>query len=159
MTSPDRRHRGAHLGTLLGVFAALVAAGTAACSDTTGPGVRHELATSRWDEAGLEDYSFVYEQLCFCPFTGPHRVTVEGGAVVDVTPLPGSNSVGELDPEYFPTIDDLLERLRDAAERNPVQFDVTYDDELGYPNRADVDISEQIVDEEYSFEVSELAAT
>lgn len=138
---------------LLAIAALLTAAG---CSDATGPSEQHEIAAARWEAAGLEDYSFVYDQLCFCPYTGPHRVTVEGGVVTAVAPLPGSNSMGGLELDYFPTIDDLLDRLRDAAERDPVKFEVTYDEELGYPTTADVDISEQIVDEEYSFEVSEL---
>lgn len=143
---------------IVGSFAAVLVAG-AACSDTTGPGIEHERATIRWEKAGLEDYSFIYDQLCFCAFTGPHRVTVEDGTVVDVIRLPGSMTVGSTEPDYFPTIDDLFDRLRDAAERDPVKFDISYDEELGYPVRADVDISEQIVDEEYSFEVRELEAS
>ena len=43
-----------------------------------------------------------------------------------------------------------------AAE--PVVFEVTYDGAAGYPTSAQVDISEQIADEEYSFTASDLAA-
>lgn len=154
MSSAERPRSAVALTTaaLPGVAALLTVAG---CSDATGPVERLEAAAVRWEETGLEDYSFVYDQLCFCPYTGPYRVTVEGGLVTAIAPMPGSNSVGGLELDYFPTVDDLLDRLRDAAERDPVRFEVTYDADLGYPTSADVDISEQIVDEEYSFEVRE----
>ena len=141
-------------------FAALLAPLSAAgCSDAAGPSFEHELAAVRWQEAGLEDYSFVYDQLCYCPYTGPYRVTVEGGEVTAIAPLPGSSSIGGLELDYFPTIDELLDRLSVVAEQDPVKFEVTYDEELGYPTSADVDISEQIVDEEFSFEVREFEAS
>jgi hypothetical protein len=43
-----------------------------------------------------------------------------------------------------------------ALSNDPVIFEVTYDVALGYPTSAQVDISEQIADEEYSFTASDL---
>jgi hypothetical protein len=39
-----------------------------------------------------------------------------------------------------------------------VQFDVEYDDKLGYPTRASVDVRAEIADDEYTFRVTDFQA-
>ena len=127
------------------------------CSSPTGP--RHELseAQGRWVASGVDSYVFEYDQACFCAFLGPARITVEAGVVVGVETLPGG-PVPTPPLEAFPTITDLFEWLNQAADEDPVMFDVTYDRSLGYPVSASVDVSLEIVDEEFSFQVSNLVA-
>ena len=58
----------------------------------------------------------------------------------------------------YHTIDGLFDRLAESLANDPVVFEVTYDSAAGYPTSAQIDISEQIADEEYSFTASDLAA-
>lgn len=91
--------------------------------------------------------------------TGPVRLNVENGVVTAFTLLPGSSAAGGApEPAAFPTIDDLFARLRAEAEADPVQFDVEYDDGLGYPTRASVDVRAEIADDEYTFRVTDFVA-
>lgn len=117
-------------------------------------------AAALWDERGPDDYSFVHSLSCFCGMVGPVHLTVRNDEVVAVEPRPGfSAPTGTpLDPDSFPTIDDLFDRLLADAAQNPVRFDLTFDAELGYPTSATVDISQMIADEEYAFIVTEFAA-
>lgn len=155
-----RRGRRAWAGgwfVALGLSASLAAG---ACSETTGPGERSlEVAAARWADRGPTDYSYVFDQLCECLYTQSVRLTVRGGEVVSAEALPGSSPpIGPLDPELFPTVDELFDRLRIAAGSDPVRFDVSFDPELGYPTRADVDVSAQVADDEYSFTARFLVA-
>lgn len=140
----------------LAAFAPLLAI---ACSDATGPGVSFELAEARWAAEGPSHYQYVYDLSCECGVTGPVRLNVENGVVTAFTLLPGSFVAGDPpEPDHFPTIDDLFARLRAEAEADPVQFDVEYDDDLGYPTRASVDVGAQIADDEYTFRVTDFVA-
>lgn len=143
---------------LVPVASTLLMASTFTCSSATGPGFSFEFAESRWDARGPHDYSFVFRQLCECAVTVPVLVTVRNGDAVDVVALPGTTPpVGPLDPENFPTIDEMFDRLRAIAENNPDRFEVWFDDELGYPSHAIVDPSTQIADDEFEWEVSEVS--
>ncbi|MFW6089090.1 MAG: DUF6174 domain-containing protein [Gemmatimonadota bacterium] len=138
---------------LLGALAPLLAI---ACSDATGPGVSFDLAEARWMAEGPSHYQYVYDLSCECGVTGPVRLNVENGVVTAFTPLPGSFTAGGApEPSDFPTIDDLFARLRAEAEADAVQFDVEYDDDLGYPTRASVDVRAEIADDEYTFRVTD----
>jgi hypothetical protein len=140
----------------LGAFAPLLAI---TCSDATGPGASFELAEARWTAEGPSYYEFVYDLSCECGVTGPVRLNVGDGVVTAFTLLPGSSVAGEApEPADFPTIDDLFARLRAEAEADPVQFDVEYDDKLGYPTRASVDVRAEIADDEYTFRVTDFQA-
>lgn len=137
----------------LGAFAPLLAL---ACSDATGPGLSFEFAEARWTAEQPSHYQYVYDLSCECGVTGPVRLNVENGVVTAFALLPGSNAAaGTPEPADFPTIDDLFARLRAEAEADPVQFDVEYDGELGYPTRASVDVRAEIADDEYTFRVTD----
>lgn len=140
---------------VLGAALLLVVA-VAGCSDPTSPDTTTAGAKSLWQAQAIESYAFDFVQSCFCIFTGPVHITVEAGSVVAVeslldppTTLPGIDA--------FSTIDGLLDRLEAAEASDPVIFDVIYDEARGFPVSAVVDISFQIADEEFSFEVSNVA--
>lgn len=146
----------AHALVRTGVALAMLVA-VAGCSDPTGPDRDLERAAALWAGQDLASYTYVFDQSCFCGFTGPVRLTVTDGAVVAAQSLPGSSDPDTAqDPTWFPTIDELFDRLRSAVESDPVVFLVTYDSILGFPASASVDISEQIADEEYAFEVRDV---
>jgi hypothetical protein len=127
------------------------------CSGTTGPGFGIEVAAGRWERRGPPRYEYVFRQSCECLFTATYVVTVHDGVVVDGVPVPGTTPpVPSPDLEAMLTIDDLFDRLRAAAARDPVSFEVEYDDELGYPTTGSYDIRAEIADDEYAFEAREL---
>jgi len=125
------------------------------CGDPLGPGEGVEVNAERWERRGTSDYVFVLDRVCECLVTGPVQLSVIADDVVHAEALPGSSApVGSNpDPEQFPTIDELFDQLRAAAAADPARFVVEYDPGLGYPRRADVDVSAQIADEELVFEV------
>ena len=142
-----------HPRWLLGALAPLLAV---SCSDAAGPGVSY-FAEARWTAAGPSHYQYVYDLSCECGVTGPVLLSVENGVVTGFALLPGSNAAGGApQPSDFPTIDDLFARLRAEAEADPVRLDVEYDDDLGYPTSASVDVRAEIADDEYTFRVTDL---
>ncbi|TFG62533.1 MAG: 4-phosphopantetheinyl transferase family protein [Gemmatimonadales bacterium] len=146
-------HHGRYVAhAVLGAVVFLVVA-LAGCSDTTEPDSTASTAKSLWNAQAIDSYSFDFQQSCFCVFTGPVQITVEAGAVVAVQSLMNPPSTLP-DIDTFSTIDGLLDRLEAAEASDPVVFDVVYDQVRGFPVSAVVDISFQIADEEFSFEVS-----
>jgi len=136
------------------VVVALLAAALSGCSDPIGPRAEAlQEARSLWESGGHDDYAFRYELFCFCPVEGPVDIWIEADSVAAATvvrtgePVP----VGQL--SMYPTIDELFDRLEESLGQDPVQFDIEYDAEVGYPSSGSIDISVQIADEEYSFTV------
>jgi len=117
-------------------------------------------ARARWESTGYTDYTYLYRLSCFCPpqLLETARVSVSDGQITDVY-LMDSDTPAPLDSyNLYHTIDGLFDRLAESLANDPVVFEVTYDGTAGYPTSAQIDISEQIADEEYSFTASDLAA-
>lgn len=130
---------------------AILVTGTA-CSDPVSPEVEAlSQARARWDATAISDYSFRYEQFCFCLVRGPIDILVVSDSIAAATVVETGESVPH--PSSYATIDGLFDRLQSALDEDPVQFDASYDPAFGFPTAASVDISEQIADEEYSFTV------
>ena len=117
-----------------------------------------ERAALRWERRGPEDYVFIYHQVCECLPPPTVVLTVEDGDVIGAAALPGETPPLQPDPRAYLSIEELFERLRSNAAADPVRFKVVFDRELGYPVSADVDVSAEIADDEYTFTVRELAA-
>lgn len=138
-------------------LAVLVFAG--ACSDPLGAERDHySTARGRWERAGIEDYVFDYQHLCFC---GPEElrlvtITVRAGEVASVAYV-DTGQPTERPLADFPTVDDLFEVIRDAIHRDAFSIAATYDEELGYPTGVSIDYRENVADEEMGFVVSALA--
>lgn len=131
---------------------------TFGCSSSTDPGVDLDLerAALRWEQRGPEDYVFTYHQVCECLPPPTVVLTVEDGNVIGAAALPSETSPIPPDPRNYLSIDELFERLRANAAADPIRFDVVFDGELGYPVSADVDVSAEIADDEYRFEIINL---
>lgn len=148
------RPRAALRGAALAWAAALGACG----DDPVGPGDRLAEARLRWHARGPTDYQYVFQASCFCgpEAQEPVRVAVEDGDVVSVT----SVETGEPAQPAFPgetlTVEGLFSFLADALAGEPASFEATYHPGLGHPTSASIDFEEQVVDEEFAFEVREL---
>jgi hypothetical protein len=132
----------------------------AACGDDPlGPGAEALAnARARWESSGPAAYTYHYRLSCFCPpqLLETARVSVSDGQITDVHLLDSDVPAPPETHDLYETIEGLFERLAMALSNDPVIFEVTYDVALGYPTSAQVDISEQIADEEYSFTASDL---
>jgi hypothetical protein len=112
---------------------------------------------ARWEEAGLEDYVFEFQRLCFCGGDVIRRVRIEvrSGSVSAATYVDdGAPVSGDL--EDYPTIEALFEEIQDAIDREAHSLTASYHAELGYPTSVSIDYIELAVDEEMAFNVYSL---
>lgn len=132
----------------------------AACSDDPlGPAQdAFRAARAKWQAGGPSAYEFDYRLQCFCGpvTTRPVTVHVEAGEVTAVLFRDGPGEATAEEREFFPTVDELLDRIERTLEQEPVVFEAEYDPELGYPTFVSADVSLQILDEEFAFEVTRL---
>ena len=112
-------------------------------------------ARAAWERAAIDDYDLVMRRLCFCWTPIDVTVVVRGGERVSVlyvsdgTPAPVSAEIAG----YYPTVDELFDRVDRALRENADEVRVTYHATLGYPVELWVDQSRAISDEEEGFEV------
>ncbi len=114
-------------------------------------------ARARWSTAGLRDYEFEFQRLCFCgpDFVRPLHLVVVDGSVSSATYLDtGEPAMGPLDS--FPTIEDLFDEIRAALDQGADSVVASYDRDSGYPTRVEIDFIEQAIDDEMTFVVSAL---
>ncbi len=139
-----------------GILVILATIGLLSACSLFGPGeeASEELARAerRWHAAGIADYRYPVERLCYCPpaSLGPAEVVVRGGSVAEVR-VPGTGEA--LPPEFahlFPGVEGLFEVVRDAIRQDPHRLDVDYHDGLGYPMEIDIDYRRDVIDEELS---------
>ena len=129
------------------------------CDDSTEPRIQDfNRAVRRWESLGPTSYSFEYQVSCFCPLPGvrePLQVEVRDFAVTRAVSIGSGEQLSEEELDEVPTIEDLFDWIADAlAEAD--EIDVRYDEELGYPRTAFIDRIESAIDDELSFEVSDL---
>ena len=115
-------------------------------------------ARARWEAAGHSVYTYGYRLSCFCPpqLLETARVSVSDGQVTAVYLLDSDAPAAPETWNLYDTIDGLFDRLAMSLANDPMVFEAMYDGVLGYPTSAQIDISEQIADEEYSFTASDL---
>jgi hypothetical protein len=134
---------------------------TAACSEPLGP-QQDELteAVARWEEAGLQDYVFEFQRLCFCGGDTIRRVRIEvrNGSVSAATYVDDGSPVREEYRTDLPTIEDLFEEIQDAIDREAHSLAASYHADRGYPTSVAIDYIENAVDEEMAFNVYSLEA-
>lgn len=111
-------------------------------------------AEQRWSRAGVQDYQVVVQNLCFCGYTRPVRITVRFGAVVSRVDA----ETGEPVPTYGENVRDiagLFDLIRDAIAQDAHELDVTYDATYGFPTLITIDYIRNAVDDELTVRTSE----
>jgi hypothetical protein len=132
------------------------------CSTATGVGGSNEeleLARNRqrWASAGLRDYEFDFQRLCFCTpeVTEPVHIIVRNDVVTSVVRR-RDGQPASMQYTTWPRVDELFEdvqrRLSPRAERLDVQYDPTY----GYPRSIVVDVQLMMADDEYALTAGNL---
>jgi hypothetical protein len=112
-----------------------------------------DAARARWAAAGYDHYSALFRWLCFCvpDYVAPVRLTVQDGAIVEVSYAEGAGVQGTSDPERYMTVDELFDLLQEAIDANAYRIDVEYHPTLGYPTDAFIDYDAMMADEERGF--------
>ena len=122
----------------------------------------------KWRKNWPTSYPMVQSRGCFCVSYGDLELVVEGGEIVEVRdpetggPAPSWDKEGTLEPEdvrgLYLTIDELFDEIEEMRkERNSV-FEVTYDEEFGYPTSIDVDGRRWLQDDELFIGVEDVKA-
>jgi hypothetical protein len=140
--------------------AALMLAVVAGCDPVTGPENQMNAARSRWEKQGLDDYTFRYRRLCFCPSESTRLVivTVRQDTVAEVVYADTRQPVPANMFREYRTIDGLFGVIQDAVNRGADKINVTYDPARGYPTNAAFDYEKDATDDEITFTVDSVEA-
>lgn len=111
----------------------------AACAAPLSGGASGGESASRalWERQGIDDYSYTYTRVCFCPDRGPVRVTVRDGRVAGVERQASAERVAGDAPLEVLTVDELFDRIEEA-QANGTYTRVEYHPSLGYPTSAEI---------------------
>ncbi|MBL8775614.1 MAG: hypothetical protein JNK12_06780 [Acidimicrobiales bacterium] len=109
---------------------------------------RLEAARVRWEAAAIDDYTWSFTRLCFCPVLSAEVRVEDGEAVTESIDV----EFGEADELDFATMDELLSFLaREIEDSDDVT--VEYDAETGRVLRFDADRIAEAVDDELGYQV------
>jgi hypothetical protein len=109
-----------------------------------------------WNQLGLREYSFTYQPYCMCRGYGlNYQVRVRDGKVVSFQHSSEPVTLSSRDLPR-PTIDSLFAWVRDAYGRKAAVVRVTYDPQLHFPANVSIDWNLNIIDDEFSFTVTDL---
>ncbi len=141
------------------VVAALLAL-LAACGDATGPGGGLSAARARWAQRGPTSYTVTVLRGCEClpEMTGPVVIIVRDGAVVSRTYVATGAPVASPLAEQFPSVEQMFARIVAARRADVARLQVVYDPALGHPVRVSIDPDAMVVDDEVTYQLSELRA-
>ena len=110
---------------------------------------------ARWNGEGIQSYQYELRQNFGIVFWAG-RITVADGEVAGFQVL-------ELIPPFLdisdvPSIDDLFDRIENAIERQAVEIDVQWNEDLGYPESGYIDFDRRIADEEQGWSIVDFTA-
>ena len=136
---------------LMFVTMALAPLAAAGCGGPLSPSQRSELerARTRWEAAGITNYTVESRIRCFCPGHTAvwTRLSIQDNRVIDTQPLeplpPGSfaTSLG------WDTVTDLFDRIEQLNQDEYIKsITVRYDPLLGYPQKIVVTCQSNVID-------------
>jgi len=109
-----------------------------------------------WQAAGIDDYTFQLDVICFCTISGRFQVTVEDGVATEATSESGPVDLTSPDRFMEYNVEGLFALLSDwGGGQSPDDMLASFDPELGYPVEVRIDSIRQAVDDELSFFVSD----
>jgi hypothetical protein len=122
-----------------------------------------EKAKKTWQKTKTSDYSFDFQQACFCPSFGNLNIQVFADTVYAVVdPVTGEDATIDLGngeeklldlyPQVFVTIDELFEKLEKATDEAD-EMKGSYDAERGFPKLISIDYHKNAIDDEVSYVV------
>lgn len=109
-----------------------------------------------WKNTNRSTYTYTYKRMCFCPPEEDIVVNVQYGNVVSAHYYPSDNPVMPERLDELMTVEDLFLVIQQAITDQVARLDVTYNAQLGYPERISIDVDERMADEEITHLASEL---
>lgn len=112
-----------------------------------------------WRSKQVKNYNFTLHATCFCGLAprSPVRIEVRNGKPVSIVTLNKENTFYFVPEAYkdYNTLDNLFERIEEAANREPDFISVSYDETLGYPTSFTVDQRKAVFDDEKTLSVKD----
>lgn len=142
---------------LKSVGAIVLSLASAGCSGGilgVGEGGELQVNRSRWQAAGIVDYTYQVDRGCFCGFAGPHEIQVRDGLIVAVIDLRDGSAVEAQFFDFFDTVEDLFDIIERAIANQAAVLEVDYHVQLGYPTRIELDGALNVADDELTVTVS-----
>ena len=112
----------------------------------------------KWSSNNTQTYAFENSRICECLPPYQYTVVVLNGKIVDVHFEKQEHITyesKEMIIQSTRTIDELFKVLA-QYEQTAYQFEVEYNNEMGYPSRIYIDPSKEIADEEIRLEISKV---
>jgi len=121
---------------------------------------RIEMNEKLWSAQHQESYIMTYKRGCFCLGEEAQKVKVYvlEGKIVDVRVI--VRPYNQLDPEVvarFITVDQLFGLIRQLLEDRVAELSVVYDIEKGFPVLVQGDVSEELIDNEFTYQIFDIS--
>ena len=110
----------------------------------------YDEAVGNWAASGIDDYSFEFQHLCFCPGIVSVRVEVEDGGIVNASPVDEPIDDEAVWVPEARTIDEHLARIGELLDGLFISVNAEFDPATGVPTSYGFDQSRLIADEELS---------
>jgi hypothetical protein len=139
-------------------FFAVTAALLLLCQEQSTLGNLLVIKRAKWESKGITDYSFRFNWSCNCPrwTPSPIKIVVVKGKISQIWRTDTIKLLPESSWSDYYTIDGVFDYLAGELEKNPEDAQIYYDDEYGYPKRADIDYEIQWKDDEMAFRADSL---
>lgn len=117
-----------------------------------------DLNKQKWLALDWKDYSYTYQQKCFCPidYGRAIRIEVENNQVVSAHFIDTKKTVSEQIFKDIETIDDLFALLSKSLDNNVEKLIVSYHEDNGFPESIDIDARLRRADDERKIQISDL---
>lgn len=120
--------------------------------------LQRELNRNRrhWEAQAVDDYRYVARRGCYCPteVVAPVVVEVRDGEVVSVVYQESGEAVQVTYSALWP-MEEVFGIVQEAIDRDAVEVTVHYDPDYGFPRDIGIDYSENVVDEEVAYTITD----
>jgi hypothetical protein len=113
-------------------------------------------AEATWEAAGIDDYTFELDVICFCTISGRFQVAVANSVATTVESDSGPIDLAAPDRFMDYNVEGLFALVTDwGGGQSPDSMLASFDPELGYPVEIRIDSIHNAVDDELTFFVSD----
>jgi len=120
--------------------------------------LRNELDQNRqvWNNQKITHYRYELRVLCFCPteLTAPVKVEAKDGNTISLKYVASGEDVKMTEFQNYDTMDKMFKVIQDAIDRKAAEITAKFDSKLGFPASIRIDNIEQAIDDEISFEIT-----
>ena len=114
------------------------------------------LGKDLWYSLNIINYEMTQQISCFCfpyEFILPKSIKVENDKIISID---GKNPKETIGYESFYSINSLFYFIENRLSENPEFYEITFNEEYGFPESIYFDMSTAIADEEIGYYISDL---